>query len=669
SAGGLKAIETVLSKVPPYPNMAFVIVQHLSPNFKSLMQEILSKDVPMPVKVAEDEMEVLPNHIFLIPAGQNMTIEEGKLKLVEQKNERPHFVIDLFFHSLAKDSGKLAIAIILSGTGSDGSRGIQSIRKQGGVTIVQDPDSGEFDGMPLSAIETGTIDYILSPEEIADFISNGLALKVEANKEIVQEGGMDFLVNRGFEPGHLATVLDLLYQEQGLDFSQYKEKTLLRRIERNMGINEIEEAGEYIAFLKRNPAHVNALFNEILIGVTEFFRDPSAFEILNEQVFPALEEKMKSKDPIRIWVCGCSTGEEVYSLGMALNEYAERRQIIPNFTILATDVSPEAVATASRGHYSAKKLEMLSDQLATKYFNKNGNSYEIIQQMRDRVIFAVNDAISDPPFINLDLISCRNLLIYFKQTAQRRVLLNFHFGLNSGGYLLLGSSENILDYQESFRVINEKWKLFQAYGDSPKYRDVQNLKRLEQVQRAKQPIRPIQRLTQQIPSRASWIPFINVILRRYAPPFAIFNENFTLLYSGGGASQFLQVPEMSPTTDLLDMVSDPTVVALRDSIRRFGSESGPFLYQGTKEGSSADSEIYDLLIARLESLNAESHYIIEWKKTDQENGTLESPIQVVSTPKEEANSYEVVRVLQEELRISQHQTQSIREELESTNEE
>ncbi len=668
SAGGLKAIEALLSHLPTKPDVAFVIVQHLSPHFKSLMQEILSKDVSIPVKIAEDEMEVLPNHIFLIPAGQNMTIEAGRLRLVQQENQRPYFVIDLFLHSLAADAGPLAAAVILSGTGSDGSRGIQSIRDAGGITIVQEPNSGEFDGMPKSAIETGAIDYVLSPTEIGDFISNQLIHKLSNRATNVEATPPQSLNLQVVDEEHFKKILDLLAQAYGVDFNLYKRKTILRRIEKNMDLQRLKNMSTYLAHLKERPENLEALFYDILIGVTEFFRNPNAFKVLNQKVFPALENKMKSDAPIRIWVCGCSSGEEVYSLGIAISEYAERQEIAPNFTILATDVNSRAVATASRGHYQVNKLESLDQKIVSKYFDLNGKNYEVKQSLRDHIIFATNNAISDPPFINLDLISCRNLLIYLKQAAQRRLLLNFHFGLNSGGFLLLGSSENVLDYQENFQVISEKEKLFQAYGESPKYRDVQSLKPLSHRHSLK-PMAPPSRASVNLTSRTSGIPFMNSVLKRYAPPFAIFDHHFTLLFSGGGASQFLQVPEMSPSNDLLGMVTDATVVALRDSLQRFESESGPFLYQGTGYGIDLESEPYQLMIERLASLNEDPQYILEWKKVGEEADSPLRPSQIIKPPVEETYSHKIVRTLQEELRIAQYQTQSIREELESTNEE
>lgn len=455
SAGGLEAIEAFFKKMPSNSGLAFVVVQHLSPDYKSLMVELLSKHTEMPVNRIEDGVLVKANNIYLLPPRKNVTLFHGRLFLKEQDDhsEGLNLPIDIFFRSLAEDLSEHAISVVLSGTGSDGTRGIRAIKERGGMVMVQDEESAKFDGMPKNAIATGLVDFILSPDQMPKQLLAFIKSPHASTSDITVSGG----------DTDLARIFLILRKKSKVDFTYYKPTTVLRRIERRMTINQLQSLADYVKFLENNPSEVSILFQELLIGVTCFFRDEFAFSELRDKCLKSIIDN-RQNDEIRLWVTACSTGEEAYSLAMLLAEYREFTNEYFRIKIFATDVDYKAVEKASNGIYPASIAADVPYQLLNKYFVRRDDNYQISQKIREMVVFAQHDLIKDPPFTNINLISCRNVLIYLQPVLQQKILEFFNFSLVKDGILMLGTSESIGEMSDYFELISAKWKLYRSKG-------------------------------------------------------------------------------------------------------------------------------------------------------------------------------------------------------------
>lgn len=462
SAGGLPAFEAFFSGMPldTDPGMAFVLVQHLAPDHKSILTDLIRRYTRMQVFEVEDGLKVQPNCTYIIPPGRDMAFISGTLQLLEPAAPRGlRLPIDFFFRSLAYDQRERAIGVVLSGTGSDGTLGIRAIKGEGGMVMAQTPDSTEYDGMPRSAIKTGLVDYELPPGEMPAQL---IAYVAHAFGKPHQPPYPAPTTENA-----LKKIFVLLRAQTGHDFSQYKSSTSRRRIERRMAVHQIESMDSYIKFIQQTPEEINALFRDMLIGVTSFFRDPEAFEALEEQVIPSIFAGKPANAAIRIWVPGCSTGEEAYSLAILL---AERQEMLKqNFgvQIFATDIDSYAIATARSGIYPASIAADLTPERLTRFFSlePGGSVFRIHKAIRDMVVFSEQNVIKDPPFSKLDLISCRNLLIYLNSDLQKKLIPLFHYALNPGGFLFLGTSETVGEFQDIFAALDRKSKLYRRKED------------------------------------------------------------------------------------------------------------------------------------------------------------------------------------------------------------
>ena len=463
SAGGLAAFEAFFSGMPAdvEPGMAFVLVQHLAPDHKSILTDIIQRYTRMQVFEVEDGMVVQPNCTYIIPPNRDMAFLNGTLHLMEPSAPRgQRLPIDFFFRSLAQDQHEMAICIVLSGTGSDGTLGVRAIKGEGGMVMAQNPDSTEFDGMPRNAIATGLVDYVLPPAEMpAQLIAYvahafGRPPRSAAAPSPKAENA-------------LKKIFILLRAQTGHDFSQYKPSTIHRRIERRMAILQIEMIDGYVKYLQQTPTEVEALFRDMLIGVTSFFRDPEAFTALEEKVIPKLFAGKSPGTQIRVWSPGCSTGEEAYSLAILLQERLESLHQHFKVQVFATDIDSEAIATARAGQYPASIAGDVSPERLARFFTAvpDGSAYRIHKGIRDMLVFSEQDVIKDPPFSKLDLISCRNLLIYMSGDLQRKLIPLFHYALNPGGVLFLGTSETIGVFTDLFVTLDRKLKLYQRKED------------------------------------------------------------------------------------------------------------------------------------------------------------------------------------------------------------
>ncbi len=455
SAGGMEALHDLFDYLPANTGFSYVVVQHLSPDYKSLMADLLSKHTAMRVREAVDDCEIEPDCIYVIPSKKLMTVEDQKLRLVEKlKGTGPNNAVDIFFTSLAEDLGDRAVGVVLSGTGTDGSKGIEAIKRRGGIVIVQDPLTAAFDGMPNSAIATGYADLIVPPEMIGEEL-----LEFIRDEPLVQSFHS---MNRQDEKS-LRELLELLHKNTKHDFNQYKRPTLLRRLAKRMSEVGAVDLESYRQYIRENDDELKILGREFLINVTKFFRDGDAFECLRTQAIPNILSKKSAEDTIKVWVAACSSGEEAYTVAMLFRECMEKNDVLSsNLKIFATDIDADALETASRGVYNEGIARDVPPSLLKKYFIEEGKSYRVAPELRKHVVFANHDLLKDHPFSHIDLILCRNMFIYINPVLQRRALKKFHFALKLDGYLMLGPSENIGPLKEAMLELSRKWKLYQC---------------------------------------------------------------------------------------------------------------------------------------------------------------------------------------------------------------
>lgn len=458
SAGGLEAITTFFRHMPPNTGMTFIIVQHLSPDYKSMMAELIGKVTSMSVHVIEDGVEPKPDHIYLIPPNHNLTFFHGRLLLESQNRnrDRVNLPIDLFFSTLAEDRGRFVISVVLSGTGSDGTRGCRAVKEQGGLVMAQTELSAKFSGMPKSVTSLGLADYVLAPDEMPEQL-----LKYTRHPMAGKQANHILSHN---ENSSITRVFALLRSRTKVDFSFYKSPTIMRRIERRISICQLEDLDEYVVFLSENPDELIMLYKELLIGVTNFYRNTEVFELLQNTVLPEYLLE-KEHEELRIWIAGCSTGEEAYTYCMILQEICEQQNLNIDIKVFATDIDQDALNKASVGVYPESIVADLPRTLLSKYFIHKDDHYHISRHIRERVVFARHDLIKDPPFTNIDLVSCRNLLIYLEPVLQKRIFDAFNFSLKPGGVLVLGSSESLGESEIYFKALDQKCKIFRSLGN------------------------------------------------------------------------------------------------------------------------------------------------------------------------------------------------------------
>lgn len=453
SAGGMEALHLLFDNTLK-DGISYVLIQHLSPDHLSVMADLLAQHSNLQILVAKHSMFVEPNCVYLIPQAKNMTIKNGVLLLTDIKPKSVNNSIDIFFISLAESHGDKSIAILLSGTGSDGTKGIAAIKKNGGLVIVQDPESSKFNGMPKSAINSGNVDIILFPESIPEAIINYL------KRGIVDKKERDNLNEK--EEDSLLNVFDLIQEHTPLDFSGYKRPTIFRKIFMRMAKNQISSLEDYAIFLKSNPDEINKLAKEFMISVTKFFRDYGAYELIKSKVIPEIVKNKLQVDTFKVWVVGCATGEEAYSHAILIMEYLTEFKINLEVKIFASDIDKSALIHASKGIYPESISNDVSEQRLHKFFIKRDKTYQVRDNIRKMIIFAEHDIVKQPPYGKIDLISCRNLFIYLNPKLQQRILASLHFCLNVGGYLFLGPSERLGELKNSFTELDKKWKIYKS---------------------------------------------------------------------------------------------------------------------------------------------------------------------------------------------------------------
>ncbi|MEY8714967.1 CheR family methyltransferase, partial [Francisella philomiragia] len=462
SAGGLEALEHFFKKNSKInKNVVFVVIQHLSPTHKSLMPELLKRYTDLPIKIIKDREKIVPRVIYLMPAGTTVEISENRFRLTPRKTHEFSLPVDVFFSSMAKSYKKKAIAVVLSGTGSDGTRGCLAVNSAGGFVLVQDPNDAKFDGMPASAINTGVVDVVTAADELDAKIAEYIQ-KPDIKLFDIDETMFDKQAVSGDQA--FDEVLRLLLQYTGVSFSDYKPATVLRRIERRMQINSVTKLEQYCHFLADNPEEILLLQREILIPVTSFFRDDKSFEVLRIKVVNKIIEDTAPKEPIRVWCAGCSTGEEAYSLAILFLEAFDKMRIWHPLKIFATDVNEQNITVAGIGAYPESIANEVSKERLERFFDKKGSQYVVKRDLRSSVVFAKHDLLKDPAFTKMHLVSCRNTLIYFKAAAQKNALTRLTYAAGNGGYLFLGSSETISNIDVDYKVVDNKSKIYQCFA-------------------------------------------------------------------------------------------------------------------------------------------------------------------------------------------------------------
>lgn len=548
SAGGLEAIQEFFRELPQKPGASFVVVQHLSPDYKSFMSELLARHTKIAIKVVEDGMEIEENHIYLIPPKMNMTVFHGKLFLNEISDDRTlNLPIDIFLRSLAKDQEKNAIAIILSGTGSDGALGIRAIKEYGGMTMSQDYKSAKFDGMPRSSAATGMIDFVLPPKQLAaelmEFFKHPFVKKTKQIEDLINSS-----------QNQLSKVIAILRDEKGVDFTLYKENTIIRRLEKRISINRFTKIEEYVKFLARNKREVDILFNELLIGVTRFFRDEESFTVLKSEIIPRIAENSNTEKEIRIWTPGCSTGEEAYSIAILFAEYLSENNIKKEVKLFATDLDTLSLEYAGTGYYPGNIISDVSPERLSRYFIKKEDGYQVNETIRSMIIFARHNLLEDPPFSKIDLISCRNLLIYLNGDTQQKVISMFHVSLKSKSYLFLGNSESLGKMAEGYEIIDSKSKIFRK-GDKYRPGYIHNYNISNGVHKNTGDLKSISSYVKNIkPKSFMQSGIIDAILSDYLPPSVIIDEYYDILHSIHNVGKYVSLPVGQVSLNLLKML-------------------------------------------------------------------------------------------------------------------
>lgn len=657
SAGGLEALKVFFAQVPPDSGMSYIVLVHMSPEHPSVMHELLQKTTRAKVQTAENETVLQPDNVYVVPPKKEIIIYQGVIQLLDPVDKKNYLPIDFFFRSLAVDQGSLAVAVILSGTGTDGTVGLKEIKANEGLVLVQSEDTAKYAGMPRSAINTGQADMILPPEDmpakLQQYFEHHLYSK-EKTKEV-----------KAVEKDWLNKIFSLLRVQLGHDFSYYKKTTLLRRIDRRMGLNQIHDHDVYVRYLRENPQEMKLLFHELLIGVTNFFRDPQSYEILKNDVLPDMIQSMDDGDTFRAWIPGCSSGEEVYSLAIVLAECLERTSKRISLQLFGTDIDAVAIAKARHGAYpSSIGADVSQERLNRFFFSEAKDVYRIRKGIRDTVVFSVQDVLRDPPFSRLSLLTCRNLLIYLNSDAQKKLLPLFHYTLLQGGILMLGSSETVGEFTSLFQPVNNTWKIYRRkevhYSrmqpvDFPTGMPRESPHPQESIKKEKSP-------RENNESRAR-----KAILARFAPSAVLVDNSGNILHVVGKTGKYLETPSGPPSHNILDMTREGLRIELASALRRARTRNEYVFLKKVRVRVNGEKQPINLHVFPLDkSKESPGDFMVAFEEVMEAE-----PVEAVDENKETfASSYEShIAELEQELLNARENHKTAVEELESSNEE
>ncbi|GAX59503.1 methylase of chemotaxis methyl-accepting proteins [Candidatus Scalindua japonica] len=669
SAGGLEALEGFFVSMPSQSNIAIIVIQHLAPRYKSIMGSLLKKYTKMKIFEIKDGMKVDPNSIYLNPPDNDVAIMSGTLQLIEPlKSHALRLPIDSFFRSLSEDQGKMAIGIVLSGTGTDGTLGLKAIKSEGGMAMVQDEGQAKYDSMPRSAINTGLVDYILPVEKMPDELARYV------KHPYIEKDAITGTTEQKYQ-NNVTKVLIQIRSKTGHDFSHYKQNTIRRRIERRMAVHQIDKISHYLDYIRENPLEVTTLYKDLLIGVTNFFRDPDAFDILEKEIISEILKTRKG-DNIRVWVPGCATGEEAYSIAVIFAELIEKSQKHFNIQIFGTDIDEDAIEYARAAIYPESIAADISKERLKRFFVKEDSTYKVNKQIREMLVFATQSLIKDPPFSRLDLVSCRNVLIYMDSVLQKRILPVFHYTLNKDGYLFLGSSETIGEHSDLFSTMNSKWKIYKRQGELADrtigYPITENVELSREL--------PVVEGRKYLKETNIYQMAEREILDKYAPPFVLINDKHEILYVNGKIHKYLLTPSGVPVFNILKMAHEDLRYKLTSVLHKLGNKQEAIVSRGLKVRDNGNFRTVDLTVKPFspgKDTDGMIMVIFEEKeppekpakrKTTSGRTRKEDP-QITNMKQELKSAKEYLQATIEELETSNEELKSANEEMQSTNEE
>ena len=668
SAGGLEALEQFFSNMPAENGMAFVVIQHLDPNHAGIMPELLQRTTGMRVFQATDKMKVKINCVYVIPPNKSLKLFNGSLYLFDPQETRGlRLPIDVFFRSLAEDMEEKSIGIILSGMGSDGSLGIRAIKEKSGIVVVQEPSDSKFDGMPRSAIESVIADIVSTaadiPSKLLKFLQFSPVIKTDTEIEVRNKSNLE-------------KIILILREQTGQDFSFYKKNTLFRRIERRKGVHQIDKIQSYTRFLQENSSEVDILFKELLIGVTSFFRDSAVWTFLSDNVLPELINECHDGYVFRAWIPGCSTGEEAYSLAIVFKESLEKSGVHKNITlqIFATDLDTDAIDKARKGYFPKNITNDVSPERLSRFFTVEAEGFRITPGIREMVVFAPHNVIKDPPFTKLDILSCRNLLIYMEQELQKKLMLLFNYSLTPGGIMILGTAETIGGQSDMFKEVNPKLKIFRRTASeiNPELIDFPSSfsrKGLPKIDK-----KGIIRNTENIQSLAD-----QVLLQRFAPASVLVNEKGDIIYLTGKIGQYLEPVAGKANWNIHAMAKDGLRQVLASAFRNALRSLDPVHLPQVRLGTNGATRLVDVTIQRIDSPDQLKGFIFivftdvalitNSEKLITKPGKRIISVRIGELEQELQRTTEDLQTTREEMQTSQEELKSTNEELQSTNEE
>jgi two-component system CheB/CheR fusion protein len=660
SAGGLEALNRFFSKVSDDSGMAYIVVVHMAPTQPSILPELLQSVTSIPVSAARDDQFIEPNRVYISIPNKEITIYNGKIQLLDIVKNKITHPIDLFFKSLGQDKGKHAASIILSGTGTDGTLGIKEIKINDGLVLVQSEESADYDGMPRSAIKTGLVDMVLPPEEmpskLIDYFSHP---QIKTDKATTTTTTTTELQQKW-----LNKIFAILRTQIGHDFSLYKTNTILRRIARRMGLHRIDKHEIYVRYLRENPNEIDALFRELLIGVTNFFRDAESFDILKSAVIPELFDQIENGSTFRAWIPGCSTGEEVYSIAIVLRECLENVSKQIDIQLFGTDIDKFAIDSAREGLFPASIASEVSKDRLKRYFTKEDDYYRIRKEIRDTAVFSVQDVMKDPPFSRLNLLCCRNLLIYLNSEAQKRLLPLFHYTLSPNGILVLGSSETIGGFSSLFKIVDKKWKIFKRQEVPNSLRQIVNFPSGTFTGEQTEINLPITPVTQGVDLVQVTQ---NAILNRFSPTGILTDGKGEILHIQGRTGKYLEKPSGPPTNNIVDSAREGLRIELSSALRTAKLSGKMETRKRVSVKTNGDVQLIDLHVCPPQTHSElGGNFLIVFEDIDNNLIPLNSKqemkeISLIETPR--------IAELEKELQITRESHQTTIEELESSNEE
>jgi two-component system CheB/CheR fusion protein len=676
SAGGFSAFKTLLQHLPDDTGMAFILIQHLDPNYQSILPDLLEKQTKLPVVAAQDNQQVRPNRVYVIPPNHGLGIYHRTLQWLPRDIEQPH-TIDTFFKLLATDLNHLGIGVLLSGMGSDGTSGLQEINAKGGVTFAQNEATAECFAMPGNAIAAGVVDYVLSPREIAMEL-----VQIARRPGSLRRPDRDVRV--ADDPGeHLAKIFMLLRAKSGNDFSCYKQNMVLRRIKRRMAVNRLERIKDYLRLLRSSPSEVDALFDDLLINVTGFFRDADSFIVLKQLVYPSLDDARNAKAGFRVWVPGCSSGEEAYSLAISLLDYLGQQGSQPKIQIFATDIDRKVIDIARSGLYPERIAKEMSPEKLRRYFIKTSKGYQVVKPIRDMCVFAVQNVIKDPPFSRLNLICCRNLLIYLDSGAQKRLCHLFHYALLPEGFLMLGTSESVGEAIDLFKPLNTKYRLYAKNPLSSRFLYDFSVENSTDMELPKTPVDmtgPAKNLREQLCAN---------LLAEYAAAAIVIDEKMDILHFDGTMGRYINPSPGGASLNLVKLISADLATELCSLVRAALKTAGRqqrnrihYQRQGLRGivnlkviplGSVKESFCRILVlfedVSETEEQGADSASPFDSQRTTERDQIIDLERELISTREYMKTAMEDQETINEELKSANEEIQSTNEELQSANEE